>query len=112
MELAQVNEFLSNTPDFVWELLLAYVAALAGEREKAESVLARRDSSAAPGASAYFAATIYGALGELDKGFPELERARDLRFGVLASAAVNPSLDPYRSDPRWEPFLRSMNFGI
>ncbi len=110
--LAQVNDFLSNTPDFVWELLLAYVAALAGDREKAESVLARRDSSAAQGAGAYFAATIYGVFGELDKGFVELEKARDLRFGVIASAAVNPSLEAYHSDPRWPAFLKSMNFGL
>jgi len=108
--MAKVDEFLKNQPDIVWELLLGYVAALAGEREKAESILARRDS-AAPGANAYFAATIYGALGELDKGFPELERARDLRFGVIASAKVNPSLDPFRSDPRWPAFVQSLNFG-
>ena len=41
-------------------------------------------------------------------GFAELERARDHGFAVLATAAVNPSLDPFRSDPRWEPFLRSI----
>ena len=77
----------------------------------AESVLARRDS-AAPAAGAYFAAIIYGALGQLDEGFAELERARDLRFGILGTAAVNPSFDPFRSDPRWVPFLQSMNFGL
>jgi len=109
--MAQVNAFLSNKPDLVWQLLLAYVAAAAGERELAESILAKRDA-ASPAAAAYFAATVYGVFGELDKGFTELERARDLRFGVLGSAKVNPSLDPYRSDPRWEPFLKSLNLGV
>jgi hypothetical protein len=47
-------------------------------------------------------------LGNLDRGFAELERARDSGFVVLATAAVNPALDPFRSDPRWVPFLRSM----
>jgi hypothetical protein len=77
----------------------------------AESLLAKRDA-ASPAATAYFAATIYGVFGDLDKGFAELERARELRFAVLGSAAVNPSLDPFRSDPRWQPFLRSLNLGV
>jgi non-specific serine/threonine protein kinase len=109
--MARVNEFVKAYPELLWELLLGYVAALAGDRDMAESVLARRDS-AAPAAGAYFAAIIYGALGQLDEGFTELERARDLRFGILGTAAVNPSFDPFRSDPRWVPFLQSMNFGL
>ena len=108
---AQANHFLTNNQDSVWRLLLAYVAAMAGDRQMAESILADRDA-AAPAAAAYFAATIYGVFGDLDKGFAELERARDLRFGVLGSAKVNPSLDPFRSDPRWEPFFQSLNLGV
>jgi tetratricopeptide (TPR) repeat protein len=104
---AQFNDLLNRDPDPVWELLLAYVDALAGEREQAGGILTQVDcATVADGA--YFAATIYGALGELDKGFAELERARDVGFAVLATAAVNPALDPFRSDPRWEPFLRSI----
>jgi len=109
--MAHVNKMLTAKPDIVWELVLAYVAALAGERAMATRILAKRDA-ALPAAAAYFGATIYGVLGEFDKGFADLERARDLRFGVLASAAVNPALDPYRSDPRWPAFLESLNFGI
>ena len=86
------------------------MAALAGEREKAESVLAECDATAPAGA--YFLAVTYGALGDLDKGFPELERARDLRFGVMATVKVNPSFDPYRSDPRWVPFVESLHLGV
>ena len=109
--MAQVRTYLENKPELVWELLLAYVAALAGERNMAETVLAKRDD-ASPAAAAYFAATIHGVFGELDQGFAELERARNLRFAVLASAKVNPALDSFRSDPRWEPFLRSLNLGV
>jgi len=105
--MAELDSLSRKQADVRWDLLLGYVAALAGEREKAESVLAQVDS--APVAEgAYLAATIYGALGELDHGFAELERARDAGFVVLATAAVNPALDPFRSDPRWAPFLRSM----
>jgi non-specific serine/threonine protein kinase len=105
--MAQIHELLNKQPDESWELLLAYVSALAGEREQAESILAQLDTAALAD-GVYLAATIYGALGELDLGFTELERARDLGFAVLAMAAVNPMLDPFRSDPRWGPFLRSM----
>jgi non-specific serine/threonine protein kinase len=105
--LDQVNEVLNNEPDPAWELLLAYVGALAGERAEAESILAQVDAAALAD-GAYVAATIYGALGDLDRGFAELEHARDHGFAVLATAAVNPALDPFRSDPRWEPFLRSI----
>ena len=104
---AQLSELLNRDRDPVWELLLAYIDALAGEREQAVSILAQVDCAAVAD-GAYFAATIYGALGELDRGFAELERARDVGFAVLAPAAVNPALDPFRSDPRWEPFLRSI----
>ena len=57
---------------------------------------------------AYFAAAIFGALGDVDSGFAELEHARDAGFAVLATAAVDPALDPFRSDRRWLPFLRNM----
>ena len=109
--MAQVEQFLSDKPDTVWELLLAQVTLLAGDRGKAEEILARRDASGT-GVAAFLAAVIFGALGELDKGFAELERARDLRFAILATAKINPSFDPFRSDPRWEPFVKSMNFGV
>jgi non-specific serine/threonine protein kinase len=105
--MAQTDELRRKNPDFVWELLRAYVGAVAGERENAEGILDKLDSAPVAEA-AYFAATIHGALGELNRGFAELERARDSGFVVLATAAVNPALDPFRSDPRWVPFLRSM----
>ena len=63
---------------------------------------------AATAEGAYLAATVYGAMGDLDRGFAELERSRDHGFAALATAEVNPALDPFRSDPRWGPFLRSV----
>jgi serine/threonine protein kinase/tetratricopeptide (TPR) repeat protein len=109
--MRQVEEFMKVRPEGVWELLQAYLAALAGDRELAESLLAKH-AGANRAAAAYFAGTIYGALGDLDRGFAELERARDLRFGVLSSAAVNPGLEPFRDDPRWPAYLKSLNLGV
>ncbi len=103
----EVNAVVSQEPTLAWELLVAYVAALSGDREQAEGILTQVDSTATADVS-YFAALTWGALGELDRGFAELERTRDLGFGTLATAAVDPALDPFRLDPRWEPFLRSV----
>ncbi len=105
-----VDKFGRGTSDQFWDLIAAYVAALAGERGKAESILAKTDSASA--AAAYIAATVYGVFGDFDKAFAELERARDLRFGILVTAMVNPALDTLHSDPRWIPFLKSLNLGI
>jgi serine/threonine protein kinase/Tfp pilus assembly protein PilF len=106
--VTQVNDLLRKQPDFTWELLLAYVAALAGDHENAYSILAQVDHTGTA-EGAYLAGIVYGASGELDKGFAELEKARDSGFAVLATAAVDPALDPFAADPRWVPFLRSMD---
>ena len=104
----EINAVLHQETELAWELLLAYVAALSGDRAQAEGILTQLDPTAIADGT-YFAAITYGALGELDSGYTELERTRDLGFGTLATAAVDPALDPFRSDPRWEPFLRSVH---
>jgi hypothetical protein len=90
--------------------VVAYIAALAGEREQALDLVANQDAGSPT--SAFFAAATYGALGEIEKGFLELEKAREQHFGVLVTADVNPALATFRSDPRWPAFLRSMNLGL
>jgi eukaryotic-like serine/threonine-protein kinase len=107
---AYLSEYLRNSPDSTWKLVLAYAHALAGEREEALQLMAKEGPESPAGA--FFAAATYGALGDLDKGFLQLEKARDERFGVLVTAAVNPSLDTFRSDPRWPAFLESLSLGI
>ena len=105
--MALGHELFANNDDPVWVLLLGYVAAMGGDAEQAQEALAHMDS--VPDAEgAYLAATILGALGDLDGGFAQLERARDFGFSFLATAAVNPALTPFRSDPRWTSFVHSM----
>ena len=105
--ITAADDLRRKSPDVAWQMLHGYVAILAGEFVDAGSILACVDS--APVAEgAYYAAAIYGALGELDRGFAELERARDSGFAFLATAAVNPALEPFYSDRRWVPFMRSM----
>ena len=105
-----VQSIVGDIPEAFRELLLGYVAALAGDADTAKSIVAKYEG---PGiaAAAWFGATIYGALGDLDQGFAQLDRARDLRFGILSSATVNPALEPFRKDPRWPGFLKSLNLG-
>ena len=103
----EVNTVLSQEPALAWELLMAYLAALSGDRAQAQGILTQLDSAETADVS-YFAAITYGAFGDLDRGFAELERTRDLGFGMLATALVDPALDPFRPDPRWEPLLRSV----
>jgi tetratricopeptide (TPR) repeat protein len=105
--ISQIHEVLSQDPALLWELVLAYVDALAGNHDEAEGIL-QHVEDAVLAERPYFAAGIYGALGDLDRGFAELEHARDLGFAVLATAAVDPVLDPFRADPRWQSFLRSV----
>ena len=104
----QVDGWFQRHPDSVWWLVRTYVAALSGDRETAMTNL--KENVADSGTGAFFAAASYGALGEIDKGFAALERARDLRFAVLATAKVNPALAPFRSDPRWPGFLSFLRF--
>ena len=103
----QIQELLNQEPAQTWELILAYVTALAGERAEAVGILSQFDPASTP-ESSYYTATIHGALDELDNGFAELERTRDFGFAMLAFGAVDPALEPFRSDPRWQSFLRGV----
>jgi len=55
-------------------------------------------------------AIMLGHLGNLDEAFRELDRAYDEHLGGLVWAKANPVLDPLRADPRFDDFLKRMNF--
>jgi len=55
-------------------------------------------------------AIMLGHLGNLDEAFRELDRAYDEHVGGLVWAKSNPVLDPLRADPRFDDFLKRMNF--
>jgi tetratricopeptide (TPR) repeat protein len=105
--IAQIQEVLNQEPALTLELMLSHATALSGDRAQALGILSQVDSATMP-ECAYFAAIVHGALGDLDSGFAELERSRDFGFANLALAAVDPALEPFRADPRWQPFLRSV----
>jgi hypothetical protein len=55
-------------------------------------------------------ATLLAQLGNLDEAFRELTRAYDEHIGGLVWAKSDPMLDPLRDDPRFDAFLKRMNF--
>jgi hypothetical protein len=55
-------------------------------------------------------AYLYAAVGEKDRAFLFLNKAYKDRNWYLITLRVNPLFDPLRSDPRFQDFVRRMNF--
>jgi len=87
-----------------------YAAALAmgGHRAQARDLLAEleRQSGTGSNVSRYEYAIVYGALGEKDRAFRELEAALDERTWQVVNMGVDPMLGPLRDDPRFPALLR------
>jgi hypothetical protein len=47
-------------------------------------------------------------LGQIDAAFADMDRAIAVRDPSISLAAVDPSFDPMRGDPRWLPMLRKV----
>ena len=56
----------------------------------------------------YELALVHVALGEVDTAFEWLDRAYEERSAWLAYAAMEPRLDPLRSDERFAGLLRAL----
>jgi tetratricopeptide (TPR) repeat protein len=86
-----------------------YIHARAGRRTDALAIaaeLADRGRENVPGAAGG-AASVYVGLGDADRAFAWLERARTLRDPWIAYLKVDPKWDPLRSDPRFQTLLVS-----
>ena len=86
--------------------LQARVYAKLGNREIAETFLSEVNRNAdLQWVAPYLVATVYFTLGEIDRGFEWLEKALDEYDENLNYMAVDPVLDPVRSDSRFVDLL-------
>ena len=88
---------------------LGYAYASSGNTAKARVVLQKLMSKARSAyVAAYLIAEIYAGLGEKDEAFRWLEKAyreRDAQIGYLA---LDPEMDPLRSDPRFPSLIQRL----
>lgn len=89
----------------------AWVAALSGDTEKAEVILAELGEMSVKGNSQadFEMARAEIALGHFDSAFERLERTFEERGGTLFWLDVNPLFEPLRSDPRFNELKRRLN---
>ena len=87
---------------------IAYAGA--GRRDKAEEMIARyRELARTQWVPTGRIAAIYGALGEKDKAFAELEKAFEARDWDIHRLNVHEDWRPLRDDPRFASFLKRLN---
>jgi DNA-binding winged helix-turn-helix (wHTH) protein/TolB-like protein/Tfp pilus assembly protein PilF len=89
---------------YCWEM--AYSYALAGKRDEANRMLAEYEKQNLDGFRMHYNyALVYGAMGEKDKAFVELDLMNAGPF-MLAGVKYDPQFDPLRGDPRFQEFMK------
>ena len=87
------------------QISLGVAYASAGQRERAQAILKRLETTkeyVSPGE----VANLYAALGEREQAFASLERAYAAHDPQLGSLGVDPAFDPLRTDPRFDDLIR------
>ena len=79
-------------------------------REARECIRQLKQRSDVETVETYGIAIIHAGLGEKDQAFEWLEKAYEVRDQGMSSLKVDPTLDPLRSDARFQDLLRRMNF--
>jgi serine/threonine protein kinase/Tfp pilus assembly protein PilF len=104
--IAAYQQFLKlSGDDTSAQIYLGVSYAHAGQREKAQAILKRLQTTkeyVSPGELA----VLYDALGEREQAFASLERAHAAHDLQLQYMAVDPAFDPLRSDPRFADLMR------
>ena len=104
--IAAYRQFIRlNGDDTSMQIYLGVAYTHAGQREKAQAILKRLQTTkeyVSPGELA----ALYAALGEREQAFASLERAYAAHDIQLQSLGVDPALDILRSDPRFKDLMR------
>lgn len=105
---------LKATPDSILGLTeLAYTLAAAGRAAGARTILRTlEERSRSSWVPAYNLAIIHVALEEVDEAMRYLQKAYDEHDWALLVLAVEPRLDPLRSDPRFLELCRKLRFSV
>jgi tetratricopeptide (TPR) repeat protein len=100
--IALAEKGLGKDPDDQNMLEVAgYAYARAGQRQKAEEIIARfREIAKTQYVMTSSIAPIYIALGEKDKAITELEKAYELRDPFILQLNIHPYFEDIRDDPR------------
>jgi len=107
----EIREALSRSRNMAWLPELACVLAAVGQKSGVESVLKELAERERQGEhySLDHRAHIAAAEGRLDEGLGVLREAVERRAPSVLWMAVDPRLDPFRGDPRFEQLLRDAN---
>ena len=90
--------------------LLGHAYAAAGRQTEAQATLDQLRALAGQRyVPSYPVAAIYAALGRKDEAFAWLERAYEERDSWMNYLALDPRLDPLRSDARFATLLQRLN---
>jgi len=91
--------------------LLGHAYGRAGRRAEALAVIQELEkASRTRFVSAAYLTLVYLGLRDWEKFFEWFERSYQERSAFMIRLKVEPMLDPVRSDPRFQAFLRRMNF--
>jgi tetratricopeptide (TPR) repeat protein len=116
IELDRADEALSEFDQSVgissmdWDVQAARAYAMARQRDfdSVKPLLQLLESVADKEGLSLEMAHIYGATGDFDRAFHWLDVAFTRKSPGRAGIAVDPRLDPLRSDPRFAPLLKSI----
>jgi eukaryotic-like serine/threonine-protein kinase len=87
-----------------------YIAGVTGDTAVARQAIANLETLGAKRyIPAYAFATVYAGLGDKDKAFHYLDRAREEHSAYLDYINIEPTLDGLRDDPRFLELLRRVN---
>ena len=107
-ELEVAQHFSKN---FGAAAMQAYGYAMTGQRDKTEALLKRLFSGKEFGhIVAYRVAAVYLALGDRTAAMNWLDKhpMRNMKIGINQQLKVDPVMDPLRTDPRFQAFMRKV----
>lgn len=109
--LAITEKWLRDDPNNQFAIRDAgFAYAKAGRRDRAEEMIGRyRELAKTVWVPFGRIAAIYGAMGEKDKAFGELEKAFEARDWDMHRLNIEVYMRPLRGDPRFDSFVKRLN---